>query len=52
MNWNHVDYLWINVIFLSAVWTHSDGTHPFTVEDPFESKWFKILQIYFDEKTN
>ncbi len=22
-----LDYLWIVVMFLSAVWTHSDGTH-------------------------
>ncbi len=28
MDWSIVDYLWIIVMFLSAVWTlHSDGTH-------------------------
>ncbi len=27
MDWSHVDYLWVIVMFLSAVWTHSDGTH-------------------------
>ncbi len=26
-NWSHGDYLGIIVMFLSAVWTHSDGTH-------------------------
>ncbi len=27
MDWSHVDYLWIIVMFLSAVWTHFNGTH-------------------------
>ncbi len=27
MDWSGVDYLWITVMFLSDVWTHSDGTH-------------------------
>ncbi len=27
MDWSGVDYLWIIVMFLSAVWTRSDGTH-------------------------
>ncbi len=27
MDWSGADYLWIIVMFLSAVWTHSDGTH-------------------------
>ncbi len=27
MDWSGVDYLCIIVMFLSAVWTHSDGTH-------------------------
>ncbi len=27
MDWSGVDYLWIIVMFLLAVWTHFDGTH-------------------------
>ncbi len=27
MDWICMDYLWIIVMFLSAVWTHFDGTH-------------------------
>ncbi len=27
INWSGVAYLWIIVMFLSAVWAHSDGTH-------------------------
>ncbi len=27
MDWSGVDHLWIIVMFLSAVWTHSVGTH-------------------------
>ncbi len=34
-----VDYLWIIVMFLSAVWTLILTDDPFTGEDPFVSKW-------------
>ncbi len=39
---SRVDYLWIIVMFLSAVWTvWSFWRHPFTSEDPSVSKWCK-----------
>ncbi len=42
MAWIHVNYLWIIVMFLSAVWTLiSHGTH--SLQSTF-------LQIYFQQK--
>ncbi len=35
---SRTEVLWIIVMFLSAVWTHSDGTHSLQ-EDPLVSKW-------------
>ncbi len=51
MDWSGVDYLWIIVMFLAAIRTHSDGTHS---QHPLMSKWcnVKFLQIYTDEETN
>ncbi len=47
MDWSGVDYLWIIVMFLSAVWTHSDGTHSLQ-----RINWCnaKFLQICSDEQ--
>ncbi len=49
MDWNHVDLLWIIVMFLSVLWT-------FILTAPIHcigllSKWCdaKFLQIYTDE---
>ncbi len=52
-DWSRMDYLWIIVIFLSAVGL-SFWRHPFTAEHPLESKWClaKFLQICFDKETN
>ncbi len=49
MNYWTVDYLWIIVMFLSAVWL-SFRRHPFTAEDPLVSKWYDatFLQICSD----
>ncbi len=46
-----MDYLWIIVMFLSGVGL-SFWRHPFTAEDPLESKWCiaKFLQIFTDKK--
>ncbi len=43
-DWSHVYYLWIIVMFLSAVWTHA--------EDPLVSKWHSatFLQINLSER--
>ncbi len=38
MDWSGVGYLCIIVIV--CLDSHSDGTHPFTAEDPLVSKWF------------
>ncbi len=49
MEWSGVDYLWIIVMFLSAV---SFWRHPFTAEDPW---WRSDVMLHFsksDEETN
>ncbi len=48
---NQVYYLWIIVMFLSAVWTLI-WRHPFTAEDPLVSKWCNatFLQIWWRNK--
>ncbi len=52
-DWIHVEYLWIIVMFLSAVWTLIQQ-HPFTAEDPLVSRWCNatLLKICSDEETN
>ncbi len=49
MEWSGVDYLWIIVMFLSAV---SFWRHPFTAEDPLVRKWCNatFLQIWWRNK--
>ncbi len=39
-----VDYLWIIVMFLSAVWTHSDGTH--SQQSKFIHWWASQVELY------
>ncbi len=51
MDWSGVDYLWIIVMFSSAVWTLVLTRHPFTAEDPLVSKWnATYLQIWWRNK--
>ncbi len=51
MDWNHMDYLWIIVMF--QLFGLSFWRHPFTAEDQFVSKWCndKFLKIRSDEET-
>ncbi len=51
MDWSGVHYLWIIVMFLSAVWL-SFWRHPFTAEDRLLSKWLNatFLQIQWRNK--
>ncbi len=49
MDWSHVDYLWVIVMFLSAVLSsHSDGTHSLQVTIGEQMLNFTL----FDEETN
>ncbi len=56
MDWSNVDYLWIIMMLLSAVWTHSDGTHSLQMIHLWASdvmlnfsksvlKWSKLIYI-------
>ncbi len=47
MDWSHVDYLWIIVMFLSAVWT-------LILMAPIHigEQMIALLQICSDEETN
>ncbi len=49
MNWSRVDYC---DAFISCLDFHSDGTQPFTEEEPLVSKWCnaEFIQICSDEK--
>ncbi len=46
MDLSHLDYQWIVVMFLSAVWTLI-LTHPLTPEDSLVSKWCTVLPNFF-----
>ncbi len=52
MDWSHVDYFWITVMFLAAIVTF--WRHPFAAENPLVSKWCnaKLLQICSSEEKN
>ncbi len=50
MDWSGVDYLCIIVMFLSAVYTHSDGTH--SLQDPLVSKRWNATFLCANEETN
>ncbi len=53
MDWSRVDYLWIFVMFSSAVWTHFDGTHSLQmIHLVRKSCNATFLQICSDEETN
>ncbi len=57
MDWNGVDYLWIIVMFLSAVLDPNPNLfwrHPLTAEDPLVNKWCnaKFIQLCPDTETN
>ncbi len=53
MDWSRVDYLWIIVMFLSAVWTLI-LTAPICSRGSIGDEWFNVisLQICSDEETN
>ncbi len=42
MDWRHVDYMWIIMIFVSAVWT-------LILTAPIHSKWCNARLIYILE---
>ncbi len=51
MDWSHVDYLWITVMFYQ-LFGLSFWRHPFTAEHPLVSKWCNatFLQIWWRNK--